>query len=98
MKMRYFLLLKVFSNLELFKSNLENGTSSIEFVFSIYFLIVCPNAANDMALEILRKCKTFWYILFLPIPYCFKSILKMARTYFAVISTNFIGMGQIIYR
>uniref|UniRef100_A0A453ESE1 Uncharacterized protein n=1 Tax=Aegilops tauschii subsp. strangulata TaxID=200361 RepID=A0A453ESE1_AEGTS len=34
MKMCYFLMLKVFSNFERFKSNLENGTSSTEFVFS----------------------------------------------------------------
>ena len=37
MKMRFFLMLKVFSNFEWFKSNLENGTSSTKFVFSIYF-------------------------------------------------------------
>ena len=48
------------------------------------FLTVCPNAANDMALESVRKCETFWYILFLPIPYCFKSILKMAKHVFSL--------------
>ena len=50
--------------------------------FRANFLTVGPNAANDMALESLRKCETFCYILFLPIPYCFKSILKMAKKYF----------------
>ena len=35
-----------------------------------------------MALESLNKCETFLYILFLPIPYGFKSILKMAKYVF----------------
>ena len=82
MKMQHFLMLKVFSNFEWFKSNLENGTSSTKFVFSIFFLIIRPNIANDMALESLKKCKTFWYILFLQIHYGFTLILKMAKTYF----------------
>ena len=51
--------------------------------FQANFLTVCPNAANDMVLESLRKCETFWYILFLPIPYDFKSILKMAKNIFS---------------
>ena len=50
--------------------------------FRANFLTVRPNAANDMALESLNKCETFWYILFLPIRYCFKSILKMAKNVF----------------
>ena len=59
MKMRFFLMLKVFSNFEWFKSNLENGTSSTKFVFSIYFFIIRPNVANEMALESRNKCETF---------------------------------------
>ena len=51
--------------------------------FQANFLTIRPNAANDMAFESLRKCETFWYILFLPIPYCFKSILKMAKNVFS---------------
>ena len=47
--------------------------------FRANFLTVRPNASNDMALESLKKCKTFWYVLFLPILYGFKSILKMAK-------------------
>ena len=83
MKMRFFLMLKVFSNFEWFKSNLENGTSSTKFVFSIYFLIIRPNVENDMALESLNKCETFWYILFLQIHYGFTLILKMAKNVFS---------------
>ena len=51
--------------------------------FRANFLTVRPNAANDMALESLNKCETIWYILFLPVPYCFKSILKMAENVFS---------------
>ena len=51
--------------------------------FRANFLTVRPNVANDMALESMRKCKTFWYILFLPIPYCFKSILEMGKNVFS---------------
>ena len=72
-----------FSNFEWFKSNLENGTSSTKFVFSIFFLIIRPNIANDMALESLKKCKTFWYILFLQIHYGFTLILKMTKNVFS---------------
>ena len=50
--------------------------------FRANFLTVRPNAANDMAFESLKKCKTFLYILFIPIPYSFKSNWKMAKTYF----------------
>ena len=50
---------KVFPNFEWFKSDLENGTSFTEFVFSIYLLTLCLNATNDMELESLRKCETF---------------------------------------
>ena len=46
------------------------------------FLTVRPNAANDMALESLNKCETFLYVLFLPIPYGFKSVLKMDKKVF----------------
>ena len=72
-----------FSNFEWFKSNVENNTSSIEFVFSIYFLTIHPNAANDMALESLNKCETFWYVLFLPIFYGFKPVSKMQKKIFS---------------
>ena len=72
-----------FPNFERFNSNLENSTSSTEFVFLIYFFTVCPNAANDMALEILNKCETFWYVLFLPILYGFMSVSKMAKNVFS---------------
>ena len=51
--------------------------------FRANFLTVCLNAANDMVLESLSKCETFWYILFLPIPYYFKSMLKMAQNVFS---------------
>ena len=50
--------------------------------FQANFLTVGPNATNDTALERMRKCETFLYILFLSIPYCFKSILKMAKKVF----------------
>ena len=46
--------------------------------FRANFLTVHPNAANDMALESLNKCETFWYVLFLPILYGFKLVSKMA--------------------
>ena len=72
-----------FPNFERFNSNLENRPSSTKLYFSSYFLTVRPNAANDMALESLRKCETFWYILFLPIPYCFKLTLKMDKNVFS---------------
>ena len=50
--------------------------------FRANFLTVRPNAANDMALEILKKCETFLYILFLLIHYGFMSVLKMAKNVF----------------
>ena len=46
------------------------------------FLTVRPNAANDMALESLKKCETFLYILFLLIHYGFMSVLKMVKNVF----------------
>ena len=51
--------------------------------FRANFLTVRPNAANDMALESLNKCETFWYVLFLPILYGFKSVSKMAKNVFS---------------
>ena len=51
--------------------------------FRANFFIVRPNAANDMALESLSKCETFWYILFLPTHYGFMVILKMAKNIFS---------------
>ena len=51
--------------------------------FQANFLTVRPNAANDMALESLNKCKTFWFVLFLPILYGFKSVSKMAKNVFS---------------
>ena len=51
--------------------------------FRANFLTVRPNAANVMALESLNKCETFWYVLFLPILYGFKSVLKMAKNVFS---------------
>ena len=51
--------------------------------FRANFLTVRPNAANDMALESFSKCKTFWYILFLPILYGFKSVLNIAKNVFS---------------
>ena len=51
--------------------------------FRANFLTVRPNAANDMALESLKKCKTFLYILFLLIHYDFMSILRMAKNAFS---------------
>ena len=50
--------------------------------FRANFLTVRLNAANDMALKSLIKCETFWYVLFLPIVYGFKSVSKMAKKYF----------------
>ena len=49
--------------------------------FRANFLTVCPNAANDMALESLNKCETFWYVLFLPIFYSFKSVSKAKNVF-----------------
>ena len=51
--------------------------------FRANLLTVSPNAANDMALESLNKCKTFWYVLSLPIIYGFKSVSKMAKNVFS---------------
>ena len=59
MKMRYFLLLKVCSNFERFKSTLETVQVPPSLYFRSIFLTVRPNAANDMALESLRKCEIF---------------------------------------
>ena len=50
--------------------------------FRANFLTVHPNAANDMALESLKKCETFLYILFLLILYGFMSVLKMVKNVF----------------
>ena len=50
--------------------------------FRANFLTVRPNAANDMELKSLNKCETFWYVLFLPILYGFKSVSKMAKNIF----------------
>ena len=84
MKMLYFFVLKVFfSNFEWFKSNLENGPSPTEFVFSSYFFTARPTVANDMALVSLNKYETFRYVLFLPILYGFKSVSKMAKNIFS---------------
>ena len=55
----------------------------LSWYFLVNFLIVRQNAANDMALESLNKCETFWYVLFLPILYGFKSVLKMAKNVFS---------------
>ena len=44
--------------------------------FRAHFLTVPPNAANDMALERLNKCETFWYVLCLPILDSYKSVSK----------------------
>ena len=51
--------------------------------FRANFLTMRPNVANDMALESLNKCETFWYVLFLPILYGFKSVSKMAENVFS---------------
>ena len=51
--------------------------------FQAHFLTMRPNAANDMALEILNKCETFLYVLFLPILYGFKSVSKIAKNVFS---------------
>ena len=66
--------------------------------FQANFLTVRPNATNDMALESFRKCEKIWYILFLPISYGLSQFWKWLKMYFPVISANFIGMRQIIYR
>ena len=50
--------------------------------FRVIFSTVLRNAANDMALESLKKCKSFLCRLFFPIIYGFKSILKMAKNVF----------------
>ena len=59
----------------------------VQVLPSSYFrancLTVRPNAANDMALESMNKCKTFWYVLFLPILYGFKSVSKMEKNVFS---------------
>ena len=53
----------------------------VQVLPSSYFraneLTVCPNAANDMVLESLNKCETFWYV------YGFKSISKMEKNVFS---------------
>ena len=61
-------MLKVFSNFAWFKSNLEKTVQvQPSLYFGAKFLTIRPNAANDMALESLNKCETFWYVSFLPI-------------------------------
>ena len=50
--------------------------------FRANFLTVRLNAGNDMALESLNKCVTFWYVLFHPILYGFNSVSKMAKNIF----------------
>ena len=50
--------------------------------FRANFLTVRLNAANDMALESLNKFEPFWYVLFLPIIYGFKSVWKMEKNLF----------------
>ena len=50
--------------------------------FRANFLTLRPNAANDMALESLKKCRTFLYVLFLLIHFGFMSVLRMVKTYF----------------
>ena len=59
----------------------------VQVLPSSYFrgnvLTVRPNAANDMALESLKKFKTFWYVLFLPILYGFRSVSKMVKNVFS---------------
>ena len=60
----------------------------VQILPSSYFranvLTVCLNAANDMALESLNKCETFWYVLFLPILYGFNSVSKIAKNVFSL--------------
>ena len=51
--------------------------------FRANILTVRPNVANDMALESMNKCETFLYVLFLQIPYGFKSILEMSKNVFS---------------
>ena len=50
--------------------------------FQANVLTVRPNATNDTTLESLRKCEIFLYVLFIPIPYGCKTILKMAKKVF----------------
>ena len=67
--------------------------------FRANFLTMRPNTANDMELESLNKCEFFCYVLFLTILYGFKSVFENGeKRIFAVISMNFIGIGQIIHR
>ena len=56
--------------------------------FQANFLTVRPNPANDMAMESLNKCETFWYVLFLPILYGFKAVPKMAKNVFSIAFLN----------
>ena len=51
--------------------------------FQANVLTARPNAANDMVLKRLNECETFWYVLFLPILYGFKSVSKMAKNVFS---------------
>ena len=50
--------------------------------FRANFLTVRPNAANDIALESLKKCESFLYVLFFLIHYGFMSVLKIAKNVF----------------
>ena len=65
MKMRQFYMWKVFLILNCLRVMWETVQVPPSSYFQANLLTVRPNAANDMALESLRKCETFWYVLFL---------------------------------
>ena len=98
MKMRYFLMLKVFSNFEWFKSNLENGTSSTKLVFSIYFLIIHSECRKWYGVGKPEQMQNFLVYIVSPNSLQFDVDFENGlKRIFAVISTNFVGTGQIIY-
>ena len=89
---------KLFSNFEWFKSNLENGPSPTEFVFSNWFFNRVPECNKWYGVGKLEEMQNFLLCIVSPNSLLFKFYFENGwKRIFTVISTNFIGIGQIIY-
>ena len=77
MKMHFVFVEKVFSDFKLKMAEVPPSS-----YFRVVFINVCRIVANNMALESLKKCETFLYILFLLIHYGFMLVLKMVKNVF----------------
>ena len=71
-----------FSNFEWFKSNLENGTSSTKFVFSIYFFNHPSECRKWYGVGKPEQMWNFLVYIVSPNSLLFKSIVKWLKTYF----------------